>query len=160
MFAVAWCVEKQHPNIVVILADDQGWRDLSINGNKDINTPIINSLATDGVMFDRFYVETLCAPTRASFLTGRYYARTGVTGVTPGKERLNLDEYTIAEAFKAAGYATGVFGKWHSGTQSPNHPNARGFDEFYGFTAGHWGHYFSPMLEHIDFKGESLGKKK
>ncbi len=68
----------------MILADDQGWRDLSIKGNIDINTPIINSLATDGVMSDRFYIETLCAPTRTSFLTGRYYARTGVTGVTPG----------------------------------------------------------------------------
>ncbi|NQV32411.1 MAG: sulfatase-like hydrolase/transferase, partial [Phycisphaeraceae bacterium] len=138
----------QPPNIVVILADDQGWGDLSVSGNTDLRTPHIDSLATDGVMFDRFYVGTVCAPTRAAFLTGRYHARTGVTGVSSGKERLNTDEYTLGEVFKAAGYATGAFGKWHSGTQYPNHPNGRGFDEFYGFTSGHWGHYFSPMLDH------------
>ncbi len=138
----------QRPNIVMILADDQGWGDLSVHGNEDLNTPHIDSLATEGVMFDRFYVGAVCAPTRAAMLTGRYHARTGVTGVSAGKERLNADEYTLGEIFKAAGYATGAFGKWHSGTQFPNHPNGRGFDEFYGFTSGHWGHYFSPMLDH------------
>ncbi len=65
-----------------------------------------------------------------------------------GGERLDLDERTIGEAFKAAGYATGAFGKWHNGTQWPYHPNARGFDEYYGFCSGHWGHYFDPVLEH------------
>ena len=99
-------------------------------------------------IFEHFYVCAVCAPTRAEFLTGRYHARGGVRGVTSGAERLNLDEKTIADTFKAAGYATGAFGKWHNGSQFPYHPNARGFDEYYGFTSGHWGSYFDPELDH------------
>ena len=140
--------KSQHPNIVVILADDQGWGDVSHNGNTNLKTPHIDSLVKEGVRFNRFYVGAVCAPTRAAFLTGRYHARTGTTGVSTGQERLNSDEYTIGQIFKSAGYATGAFGKWHNGTQYPNHPNARGFEEYYGFTSGHWGHYFSPMLDH------------
>jgi arylsulfatase A-like enzyme len=138
----------QRPNVVVILADDQGWGDLSIHGNSNLKTPSIDSLARNGVLFDRFYVCAVCAPTRAEFLTGRYHPRGGVRGVSTGLERMNLDEKTIGDAFKAAGYATGAFGKWHNGTQYPYHPNARGFDEFYGFCSGHWGQYFEPILEH------------
>jgi arylsulfatase A-like enzyme len=136
------------PNIVVILADDQGWGDLSANGNTNIATPNVDSLAKTGAMFDRFYVCPVCSPTRAEFLTGRYHPRGGVWNVSLGGERLNLDEKTIADTFKAAGYATGAFGKWHNGTQYPYHPNGRGFDEYYGFTSGHWGSYFEPPLDH------------
>jgi arylsulfatase A-like enzyme len=136
------------PNIVVILTDDQGWGDLSIHGNINVATPNIDSLARDGALFDRFFACALCAPTRAEFLTGRYHPRGGVHGVTTGAERLNLDEKTIADTFKAAGYAAAAFGKWHNGTQYPYHPNGRGFDEFYGFCSGHWGQYFDPILEH------------
>lgn len=136
------------PNVVVILADDQGWGDLSVHGNTNLQTPNIDSLARDGALFERFFVCPLCAPTRAEFLTGRYHPRGGVRGVTTGAERLNLNEKTIAETFRAAGYATGAFGKWHNGSQFPYHPNARGFDEYYGFTSGHWGQYFDPILEH------------
>ena len=139
---------SQPPNIVVFLADDQGWGDLSLHGNSNLATPSIDSLARDGAMFKHFYVCAVCAPTRAEFLTGRYYGRGGVRGVTRGQERLNIDEHTIAQSFQAAGYATGAFGKWHNGTQHPYHPNARGFDEFYGFTEGHWGHYFDYELDH------------
>ena len=136
------------PNIVVFLADDQGWGDLSLHGNVNLETPNIDSLSRDGAMFDRFFVCAVCAPTRAEFLTGRYHPRGGVRGVTTGAERLNTDEKTIADTFKTAGYATGAFGKWHNGTQYPYHPNARGFDEYYGFCSGHWGNYFDPILEH------------
>ncbi len=136
------------PSVVVILADDQGWGDLSVHGNTNLATPNIDSLARDGAMFERFFVCPVCAPTRAEFLTGRYHLRGGVRGVTTGQERMDLDESTIAEAFRAAGYATGAFGKWHNGSQWPYHPNARGFAEYYGFTSGHWGHYFDPFLEH------------
>lgn len=136
------------PHIIVIVADDQGWGDLSLHGNPAISTPRIDSLGRDGAQFERFYVSTVCSPTRAELLTGRYHPRGGVTGTSVGAERLDLDERTIAEIFKDAGYATGLFGKWHSGTQSPYHPNARGFDEFYGFTSGHWAHYFAPVLDH------------
>ena len=136
------------PNVVIILADDQGWGDLSVSGNTNLSTPHVDSLARDGALFERFYVCPVCAPTRAEFLTGRYHARGGVRGVTSGGERLNLDERTIAQAFREAGYATGAFGKWHNGSQFPYHPNARGFEEYYGFTSGHWGQYFDPELDH------------
>lgn len=139
--------ESSKPNIVVILSDDQGWGDLSLNGNSNLKTPTIDGLARDGVRFDRFFVCAVCSPTRAEFLTGRYHARVGVYSTSAGGERLNLDEKTIADTFKAAGYATGAFGKWHNGMQYPYHPNGRGFDEYYGFCSGHWGNYFDPMLE-------------
>ena len=136
------------PNIIIIMTDDQGWGDLSINGNTNLNTPNIDGLAHEGVQFRNFYVSPVSSPTRAELLTGRYHPRSGVFSTSEGGERMNTDETTIAEIFKEAGYATGVFGKWHNGMQYPYHPNARGFDEFYGFCSGHWGDYFSPPLEH------------
>ena len=148
-FAMPWFVNAaERPNVVVILTDDQGWGDLSVNGNTNLSTPNIDSLARDGASFDRFYVCPVCSPTRAEFLTGRYHPRSGVYSTSAGGERMNLDEMTIADTFKAAGYATGAFGKWHNGMQYPYHPNGRGFDEYYGFCSGHWGDYFSPPLEH------------
>ncbi|WP_414664923.1 arylsulfatase [Horticoccus sp. 23ND18S-11] len=136
------------PNVVIFLADDAGWGDYGINGNASVRTPNIDSIGRNGAQFDRFYVCAVCAPTRAEFLTGRYHSRGGVRGVSTGLERLNTDEKTIADAFKARGYATGAFGKWHNGSQWPYHPQARGFDEYYGYTAGHWGEYVDPHLEH------------
>lgn len=138
----------RQPNVVVILTDDQGWGDLSINGNSNLHTPNIDGLAKAGASFDRFFVCPVCSPTRAEFLTGRYHPRSGVYSTSSGGERINLDEMTIAETFKAANYATAAFGKWHNGMQYPYHPNGRGFDEYYGFCSGHWGDYFSPPLEH------------
>jgi arylsulfatase A-like enzyme len=146
--SVAFGATSAPPNIVVFLADDAGWGDYGINGNKLARTPNIDSIGRDGAQFDRFYVCAVCAPTRAEFLTGRYHPRGGVRGVSTGLERLNSDEKTIADAFKGRGYATGAFGKWHNGSQWPYHPMARGFDEYYGHTAGHWGEYFDPPLEH------------
>jgi arylsulfatase A-like enzyme len=140
--------QPSQPNVVVILTDDQGWGDLGITGNPNFNTPHIDQLARQGARLKHFYVAPVCSPTRAAFLTGRYHPRTGVRHTSAGGERIDLDEHTIAETFKAAGYATGIFGKWHNGTQYPYHPLARGFDTFYGFTSGHWAHYFSPQLEH------------
>ena len=136
------------PNIVIIMTDDQGWGDLSVHGNTNLSTPNIDRLAETGASFDRFYVCPVCSPTRAEFLTGRYSPRSGVFSTSAGGERMDLDEETIAEVFQAGGYATGMFGKWHNGMQHPYHPNSRGFDEFYGFCSGHWGHYFDFPLEH------------
>lgn len=135
------------PNVIVILSDDQGWGDLSLNGNTNLSTPNIDSLARGGAQFERFYVCPVCSPTRAEFLTGRYHPRGGVYSTSAGGERLDLDEQTIADTFRAGGYRTAAFGKWHNGMQFPYHPNARGFDEYYGFCSGHWGNYFDPMLE-------------
>lgn len=145
------CVQKKdstQPNIILILTDDQGWGDLSSNGNTNIETPNIDKLAESGVTFDRFYVCAVCSPTRSELLTGRYHVRSGVWSTGAGGERMDLDETTIAEVFRAAGYSTAAYGKWHNGMQPPYHPNARGFDDFYGFCSGHWGNYYSPMLEH------------
>lgn len=143
-----WNAEAAPPNVVVFLADDAGWGDYSRNGNTQVRTPNIDSIARGGVTLDRFFVCPVCAPTRAEFLTGRYHPRGGVRGVSTGQERLDLDERTIAEAFHAAGYATGAFGKWHNGSQWPYHPMARGFDEYFGHSSGHWGEYFDAPLEH------------
>ena len=139
--------EATRPNVVVFLADDAGWGDYSVHGNTQVQTPFIDSLARDGVVVDRFYVCPVCAPTRAELLTGRYHPRTGVYGVSTGQERMDVEEQTIADAFRAAGYATGCFGKWHNGSQWPYHPLARGFDQYFGHTAGHWGEYFDAPLE-------------
>jgi arylsulfatase A-like enzyme len=135
------------PNIILFLTDDQGWGDLSINGNKDMYTPNIDQMALDGVRFDRFFVSPVCSPTRAEILTGRHHVRTGVYDVSLGGERINIDEETIADVFKTSGYKTAAYGKWHNGMQAPYHPNTRGFEDFYGFCSGHWGNYFSPVLE-------------
>jgi arylsulfatase A-like enzyme len=140
--------DGRRPNVLVILTDDQGWGDVSLNGNRNLRTPHIDSIATAGAQFDRFYVCPVCSPTRAEFLTGRYHARGGVFNVSTGGERLDLDERTIANIFQAAGYRTAAFGKWHNGSQYPYHPNGRGFAEYYGFTSGHWGDYFNPPLDH------------
>ncbi len=151
VFAITWAAHSlaaERPNVVVILADDQGWGDLSLHGNPNLATPNIDSLARDGAHVENFYVCSVCSPTRAEFLTGRYHTRSGVYSTSTGGERFNLDERTIADVFSKAGYKTAAYGKWHSGMQAPYHPNARGFDDFYGFCSGHWGNYFSPLLEH------------
>jgi len=135
-------------NVLVILADDAGCGDYSFVGNTNLATPAIDSLARDGAVFRQFCVQPVCSPTRAELLTGRYHPRSGVRGVTLGQERMDPAERTLAQVFRAAGHATGCFGKWHNGTQWPYHPLARGFDTFYGFTEGHWGDYFDPPLEH------------
>jgi arylsulfatase A-like enzyme len=114
-------------------------------------------LAAGGAVMENFYVQPLCAPTRAEILTGRYFPRTGVKGVCLGAERLNLDEVTIADLFSGAGYHTGCFGKWHSGQQYPYHPNGRGFDTFMGFCCGHWSHYFDSTIEHNGREFQSKG---
>src|SRR6056297_1323277 len=112
-------VADRPPNIVIILADDQGWGDLSMNGNPVVETPNIDRLAQAGLTFDRFYVHPVCSPTRAALLTGRYAVRGGVYSTSAGGERLDLDETTFAELLRDAGYRTGAFGKWHNGMQAP-----------------------------------------
>lgn len=144
---VAQSAGKNRPNVIVILTDDQGWGDLSFHGNSNLETPNLDRLAKEGVSFDRFYVCPVCSPTRAEFLTGRYHGRCGVYSTSAGGERLNLGERTIAEHFQNSGYRTACYGKWHNGTQFPYHPLARGFDDYYGFCSGHWGHYYSPLID-------------
>jgi arylsulfatase A-like enzyme len=145
------------PNVIVLLADDAGWGDYSFNGNRQVATPNIDAIAKAGAHFDRFFVQPVCAPTRSEFLTGRYHRRLGVYGVSTGQERMNPEEKTVADSFKGAGYVTGLFGKWHNGSQWPYHPLARGFDTFWGYTSGHWGEYFDAPLEHNGVMKTSKG---
>ncbi|MCI4670211.1 MAG: arylsulfatase [Bacteroidia bacterium] len=138
----------KHPNVVIVLSDDQGWGDFSFNGNPVLSTPNLDMLAKEGVSLQNFYVEAVCSPTRASLLTGRYAVRSGVYGTSEGRERMDLDELTFPEIFLENGYKTAAFGKWHNGMQGGYHPNSRGFEEFIGYCSGHWGSYYDAMLEH------------
>jgi arylsulfatase A-like enzyme len=95
-------VEKR-PNVILILTDDQGWGDLGIHGNEKISTPTIDAMAGKGAHFERFFVSPLCAPTRASLLTGRYNLRTGTSWVSKGLENMRPEEVTIAEIFQNPG---------------------------------------------------------
>lgn len=144
---VSSTIAASSPSVLIMIADDQGWGDFSCHGNSNLATPYLDKLHQQGASFERFYVQPVCAPTRAELLTACYAPRVGVTGVTKGNERLDPTVPTIADAFRAAGYKTAAFGKWHNGTQPPYHPLCRGFDSFYGFTSGHWANYFAPMLD-------------
>lgn len=134
------------PNVLVIITDDQGWGDIRSHGNEKIDTPVLDRLASEGARFERFFVSPVCAPTRASLLTGRWHLRTGVCGVTRGWENMRPGEVTLAEALRAAGYATGCFGKWHNGAYFPFDPRGQGFQEFLGFLGGHHNNYFDSAL--------------
>ena len=119
------------PNILLIQTDDMGYDDMSFNGRKDLETPHLDKLASQSVRFTDFTVASVCAPSRAMLLTGRHFLKTGVAGVHGGHDFINLDETLLPELFKEAGYATGMFGKWHSGKTDGYFPWDRGFDEAY-----------------------------
>ncbi len=135
------------PNVLLIISDDQGYGDLSLHGNPHLRTPALDRLAANGVQFDRFFVSPLCAPTRASLLTGRYSLRTGARGVARGEETMRSEEVTFAELLRDAGYRTGYFGKWHNGEHYPHTPQGQGFQEAFGFNLGHWNNYFDTTLK-------------
>jgi arylsulfatase A len=137
----------RRPNVVLIMSDDHGYGDLSCHGNTVLRTPHLDGLASQSTEFSRFYVSPVCAPTRASLLTGRYNVRCGVHGVTGGRETMPVEEVTVAETFRKSGYRTSLIGKWHLGELYPNVPHAQGFDEYIGFRTGHWNNYFDSTLE-------------
>ncbi|GIW82138.1 MAG: N-acetylgalactosamine-6-sulfatase [Gemmatales bacterium] len=137
------------PNIVLIFVDDLGYGELGCQGNPQIPTPNIDSIAKNGVRFTAGYVSApYCCPSRAGLLTGRYQTRFGHELNAVGKQNLlpdvglPLGEHTIADYLKKAGYVTGIIGKWHLGATEKYHPLKRGFDEFFGFT--HEGHFYVP----------------
>ncbi|QNM84317.1 sulfatase-like hydrolase/transferase [Polaribacter pectinis] len=138
------------PNIIVIMADDLGYNDVSFNGSQQIPTPNIDRIANEGVKCTNGYVSySVCGPSRAGFLTGRYQQRFGFERnpqYDPSDPNMGLahDESTIANNLGSVGYKTGIIGKWHLGANIKNHPLNRGFDEFFGHLGG--GHqYFSNM---------------
>lgn len=134
--------KTRKPNIVILLADDLGYADTSMHGSKDIKTPNIDSIANNGVRCTNGYVSApYCSPTRAGLLTGRYQQRFGhefnpVIAKNGGKDGLPLDQRTIADLLRASGYVTGLIGKWHLGEEKEQHPQSRGFDDFFGFLTG------------------------
>jgi arylsulfatase A len=145
--ALAHSAEGRRPNVLLIISDDQGYGDLSLHGNPHVRTPNLDRFATNGIQFEHFFVSSVCAPTRASLLTGRYSLRTGARGVTRGEETMRSEEVTIAEALRAAGYRNGYFGKWHNGEHFPYTPQGQGFDDVFGFNLGHWNNYFDTTLK-------------
>ncbi len=147
LFAASTLLAAPKPNIVLILADDMGYADVGFNGCTDIPTPHLDALAASGVRFDQGYVSaSVCGPSRAGLLTGRYQQRFGC-GENPPEEGwpdnprcpdagVPLSEQMLGELLKPAGYRTGVIGKWHMGMAYELRPNQRQFDYFYGFLNG------------------------
>ena len=122
-------LDNKPPNLVIIISDDQGHDDFGALNPKIFNTPRLDTLRQESVVFENFYVNSTCAPTRASLLTGRKFLETGVWGVHGGQDYLNLDERTFAQTLQqSGGYSTGFFGKWHSGKTQGYLPWDRGFD--------------------------------
>ncbi|GAA0877316.1 hypothetical protein GCM10009119_02840 [Algoriphagus jejuensis] len=136
------------PNIIVILTDDQGYKDVGFNGSTEILTPGIDRIAKNGVVFTSGYVSyAVCGPSRAGLLTGRYqdkfgFAKNPLLAPKDPTQGLPLSEETMADLLKKGGYTTAAFGKWHMGAHQDLRPNKRGFDEFYGFLSG--GHNYFP----------------
>lgn len=142
------------PNILFIMADDQGYWDTGITGNPHIDTPNMDRIARDGVQLDRYYAAMVCAPTRAGLMTGRSYLRTQLYNTRFGGDSLGLDEITIATLLQSAGYRTGMFGKWHLGKYPGYQPHERGFDEFFGHYHGHIERYQFP--DQVYHNGKSV----
>ena len=144
---------KQQPNVLIILADDLGYGDLSCQGGKDIRTPNIDQLFSNGIKFLNFYAScTVCSPTRASLMTGRYPDMVGVPGLVRGNENDNWGyllptAVTLPQMLKKAGYQTAIIGKWNLGLETPNLPNERGFDFFHGFLSDMMDDYWSHLRE-------------
>lgn len=144
------------PNFIIFYCDDLGYGDLGCYGSEHVKTPNLDQLANEGVRFTNWYSNaSVCSPSRASLLTGRYPARTGVDQILGGKRGtrgLPASETTLAAKLKSHGYKTALFGKWHLGMTESSGPNAHGFDEFFGFRAGCVDYY-----SHIFYWGQSGG---
>jgi len=148
--------QTDQPNVVLVMTDDQGYGDLGCHGNAEIRTPNLDKLYAQSTRLTNFHVGPTCAPTRAALMTGRYANRTGVWHTVMGRSLLRKDEVTMADVFSAAGYRTGIFGKWHLGDNCPFRPQDRGFGEVLihggggvGQTPDYWGNdYFDDIYLH------------
>jgi len=146
----------RQPNVVLVMTDDQGYGDLGCHGNTMIRTPNFDRLHEQSLRLTNFHVDPTCSPTRSALMTGRYSSRTGVWHTIAGRSILRRDETTMADVFSAAGYRTGIFGKWHLGDNYPSRPQDRGFDEVLIHGGGgvtqtpdYWGNtYFNDIYFH------------
>jgi arylsulfatase A-like enzyme len=147
---------EKRPNVVVIYTDDLGYGDLGCYGSEHIRTPHLDALAGDGALFTDWYSNSpVCSPSRASLLTGLYPQRAGVSQILGGKRGtpgLGAEQTTLATYLKDLGYRTCLSGKWHLGVAPESHPNAHGFEEFFGFMAGCVDYY-----SHIFYWGQAGG---
>ena len=123
---------NEGPNVIVVLIDDQGYGDIGLHGNPVLETPNIDDLGRESVRLTDFHVDPTCSPTRAALLTGKYSRRVGVWHTIAAGNYLDKNEVTMADVFKASGYRTGLFGKWHLGATYPYRPIDRGFEEWLG----------------------------
>jgi len=134
--------KSNHPNIILIMADDLGYGDISCFGSDFIQTPILDKMASEGIKFTDYHANgAVCTPTRAALMTGNYQQKAGLEGVIFVQTDKRIygisdSEKTMAEIFKDAGYKTGMFGKWHLGYKPEFNPTYHGFDEFYGYVSG------------------------
>lgn len=126
-------MQTRHPNVLVILTDDQGFGDCSFYGNPVLRTPHMDALAGGGISFDQFHVTPMCAPTRGAFLSGVHPLRNMALSTTDGRHCLRPDLPCLPQAFADAGYRTALFGKWHQGRNWPNRPQDKGIQHFRGF---------------------------
>lgn len=149
--------------MILVLTDDQGYGDIACHGNPVIETPNLDRLHDQSVRFLDFHASPTCAPTRASLMTGRHEFKSGVTHTINERERMSLKATTTAQVLRSAGYATGIFGKWHLGDAAPYQPGRRGFDEVFIHGCGGIGQdyggtcadapgntYFNPFILHND----------
>jgi arylsulfatase A-like enzyme len=120
--------QPARPNVILIMTDDQGYGEIAVHGNPVIKTPHLDALHAESVRFTDFHVDPTCSPTRAATLTGRYSTRTGVWHTINGRSLMRADELTLPELFKANGYQTAFFGKWHLGDNAPGRPEDQGYD--------------------------------
>lgn len=142
------------PNVILIMTDDQGWGDFGFHGNPHLKTPYLDRLASQSIELAQFYVSPVCAPTRASLLTGRYNYRTAAIDTYLGRATMAAEETTLAELLSMAGYRTGIFGKWHLGDNYPSRAIDQGFSEALVHRGGGVGQpadppgnsYFDPTL--------------
>lgn len=153
LLSLLWCVScsattpaadhaARRPNVLIIMADDLGFADLGFQGSKEIVTPHIDALARQSVTFPQAYITApVCMPSRMGMLTGRYQQRFGMQ--TLGNDAIGIpdSETNLGQMLQRNGYVTGIIGKWHLGAQPGFRPNARGFDEFYGFLNGNTPYY-------------------
>ncbi len=161
----ATAAEARRPNILLIVSDDHGYGDVGCYGKTNVETPNLDVLAGQGARFTRFRVNPLCAPTRSSLLTGQYSLECGMwRGPSqaredePGGRALRSDVKLLPAFLREAGYATGIFGKWHLGFSKPNLPNDRGFDEFFGFLSGAHRYWIAAKQENILRNGKPAGE--
>ena len=142
----ATSMADERPNILLILADDLGYEDLGFQNSPEIKSPNLDRLAAGGIQFtDGHVTASVCSPSRAGLMTGRYQQRFGhEANVPPTPHGMDLAEVTLGKKMQQAGYRTGLVGKWHLGNLDSQYPTARGFDYFYGLREGSRSYFYEP----------------